>query len=305
MQKTLLQAGSRKSRPLPIAKRSLAGFQTLPEVGSLGPMIVDPQWAKRWHKSAGCELIHVIRGALRVELEGGVLRGGSRATLLVPQDVRHRDVFDLAEGLTLFYVFFTWPAIESYLRVLTPARFATLSRALEPEITPAFERLQKSLDLGTEVDQLMARVQTLEILLLVLGAQTRRSQGPARLPPYGRTRQQMLLVQARQYIDAHFREHLSLDAIAHELRVSPYYLSHVFSRESGLSFVEYLTRVRLQQALALLREGRLNVSEIAYAVGYDDSNYFAKVFRRHFGLAPREALGAALRLRAASARKSP
>jgi AraC-like DNA-binding protein len=67
-----------------------------------------------------------------------------------------------------------------------------------------------------------------------------------------------------------------------------YYLSHVFSEESDFSLFHYLTLLRLDRAKLHLREGRLNVAEVAAAVGYDNANHFSKLFRRHVGCAPRE-----------------
>jgi len=96
----------------------------------------------------------------------------------------------------------------------------------------------------------------------------------------------VLLAEARQYIDLHYAEQISLDQIADTLRISHFYLSHLFSRENDFSFVEYITQVRMQKAKDLLAAGAKNVSEAAYAVGYNDSNYFSKVFHRYFGVSP-------------------
>ena len=67
---------------------------------------------------------------------------------------------------------------------------------------------------------------------------------------------------------------MTLDGIARALNVSPFHLSHVFSEESFYPLFKYLSRLRMEKARALLAGGRLNVSEVARAVGYDDCNYF-------------------------------
>jgi len=56
----------------------------------------------------------------------------------------------------------------------------------------------------------------------------------------------------------------------------------------GMTFVEYLTRVRLEKAIDLMRQGRLKVYETAKLVGYENPKYFARVFRRHTGRSPRD-----------------
>jgi len=68
--------------------------------------------------------------------------------------------------------------------------------------------------------------------------------------------------------------------------VSPFHLSRMFSQESDFSLFEYLSEVRINEAKKLLRDGRLLVSEVAERTGYDNGNYFAKVFRRKVGCSP-------------------
>ncbi len=79
---------------------------------------------------------------------------------------------------------------------------------------------------------------------------------------------------------------LSLDSVAEELYISPYYLSHVFKDELGMTFIEFLTKVRLEEAKKLLRNGNQNMIEIAEKVGYANSSYFSKVFKKHEGVTP-------------------
>jgi AraC-like DNA-binding protein len=98
------------------------------------------------------------------------------------------------------------------------------------------------------------------------------------------------MLQARQYLEAHFAEPLSLEGIAAALGVSAYYLSHVFSEENDFTLFASLTHLRMEKARALLQDGQMTVAEVARAVGYDNSNYFSKAFRRHFGVAPRAAV---------------
>ena len=72
------------------------------------------------------------------------------------------------------------------------------------------------------------------------------------------------------------------------LNVSPFYLSHVFSRESDFSLFTYLTNLRMRRSRALLQAGTGNVTDVAHAVGYDDEGYFSKVFRKYFVVPPRD-----------------
>ena len=94
--------------------------------------------------------------------------------------------------------------------------------------------------------------------------------------------------QAKEYIDSHYSRDLSLDDVSRELNISPYYFSKIFKEEEGVTFIEYLTGIRLSHAKKLLAENKLPVKEICAAVGYQDPNYFSRLFRRSEGVSPTE-----------------
>jgi AraC-like DNA-binding protein/mannose-6-phosphate isomerase-like protein (cupin superfamily) len=79
---------------------------------------------------------------------------------------------------------------------------------------------------------------------------------------------------------------LGVDSIAAELRCSPNYLSKLFHRQVGERVVEYINRIRMQNAIEALRQTPLSVKEIASACGFNDPNYFARVFRKTTGQSP-------------------
>ena len=93
------------------------------------------------------------------------------------------------------------------------------------------------------------------------------------------------LSKAIRYINAHYAEDISLEILAQNVFVSPYYLSHLFRREMGITFGDYLVKVRMGRAKELLMEGR-SVEEVAESVGYADSNYFVKTFKKYIGVTP-------------------
>lgn len=98
-----------------------------------------------------------------------------------------------------------------------------------------------------------------------------------------------LLKRAINFIDEHYRdESISLDRVAKEVNISPNYFSAVFSQEVGVTFIEYLTGKRIEEAKHMLRQSGKRSSEIAYAVGYKDPHYFSFVFRKVNGCTPSE-----------------
>lgn len=270
----------------------------LPEVRSMGLMLMDPIWSRKRHSTRGtCELIHVLAGSVDITLARGHVTGKPGDTLLLPSDTPHRDNFDTGPGLKVFMVFFSWSAEREYFRWVRPAALPVADPRTARDLERQVDRLRLGLGAGTEADRLLASSLMHTLLLTILRDRlynTPAGRGRDR-PAYGDRRRRQLMQQARQYLDEHFAEPISLDHIARWLNVSPFYLSHVFSRESEFSLFATLTRLRMERARKLLQAGRLSVKETAHAVGYEDESYFAKVFRKHVGVTPQAARAPASR----------
>jgi two-component system, response regulator YesN len=91
-----------------------------------------------------------------------------------------------------------------------------------------------------------------------------------------------------RYIDEHYhRSDLSLEEVANYVQRSPSYFSHILSEKRAQTFRQYVTDIRMKQAKHLLSTTSLTVREIGYAVGYDDPNYFSRLFKEYTGSSPR------------------
>jgi two-component system, response regulator YesN len=95
-----------------------------------------------------------------------------------------------------------------------------------------------------------------------------------------------VLGKAIYYIQGNYDKPLQLSDLAAFCTVSQGYLSRLFTEHLHLPFIDYLTSVRMKAAEELLLENVLSVKEIAHAVGYQDPNYFSRIFRRTRGIAP-------------------
>lgn len=93
---------------------------------------------------------------------------------------------------------------------------------------------------------------------------------------------------AQNYIDENYHNPLTLEDVSSYVYLSPYYFSHMFKKEVGMTFVEYLTEKRIKKAQQLLMTTDLSVSNIAVSVGYPDANYFGKVYKNVTGMTPGE-----------------
>jgi two-component system response regulator YesN len=91
---------------------------------------------------------------------------------------------------------------------------------------------------------------------------------------------------AMLYLSQHYTENLSFEETAKSVNVSSAYLSRLFSKETGFSFIDHLNRIRVIHAQELLTNGKFYVSEVAYKVGFNNPKYFSQVFRKYIGYTP-------------------
>ncbi|MGX6444457.1 response regulator transcription factor [Neobacillus sp. K501] len=88
------------------------------------------------------------------------------------------------------------------------------------------------------------------------------------------------------YINDHYTEPLTLADVAQHFHFNPSYLSSYLSAHNNEGFIEYLNKVRIEEASRLLMQGSVSISEISSMVGYSDHSYFCKVFKKMKGLSP-------------------
>jgi len=93
---------------------------------------------------------------------------------------------------------------------------------------------------------------------------------------------------ARNFIEEHAGEELSLTRVAKAAETSANYLSEKFKEAVGINFVQYVARARYEKAAALLGDADLRVSEIAFAAGFQSLSQFNRVFKKFSGKSPTE-----------------
>lgn len=92
----------------------------------------------------------------------------------------------------------------------------------------------------------------------------------------------------RSYVQENYAKEISLNHLAEELSMNPIYLSALFKKETGMTFSAYLTKVRVDRAIELLRQGDYKIYEISEMVGYQTIQYFSKVFKKETGKNPKD-----------------
>jgi two-component system response regulator YesN len=94
---------------------------------------------------------------------------------------------------------------------------------------------------------------------------------------------------SQKHIEAnYYKEDFSLQNLAEIIKISPTYLSRLLKNEIGVSFVEYLTQVRIEKAIQMMGDPTIKLYEVAEKVGYSNQHYFSNTFKKVVGLSPAE-----------------
>jgi len=101
---------------------------------------------------------------------------------------------------------------------------------------------------------------------------------------YSRT----IIRKTRDFVEENYGRDLSLEDAAQHVYLSPVYFCRLFKELAGVNFLAYLTSVRMEKAEALLKSRRHKIYEISRMVGYGNTKYFTRVFKKQFGLTPTE-----------------
>ena len=144
-----------------------------------------------------------------------------------------------------------------------------------PQIQAAFFQSRR-----VPEEQLQASTQLLGLFAQHLG------QNAERLWTVSQPEEPRSVTLAREFIQAHLTEPVSLQAVAAAAHLSPYHFCRVFRTATGMTLTDYVSRLRVERAQALLADPSIRVSEIAFQVGFGSISQFNTVFRRCLGVSP-------------------
>ena len=101
-------------------------------------------------------------------------------------------------------------------------------------------------------------------------------------------RSKLIIENAKKYIENNYKLQLSYKDVAKAVFISPSYFLNLFKQETGFTFVDYLTNIRIDKAKELLLSTGLNINQIAYEIGFNNSNYFSSLFKKIVGFPAKE-----------------
>ena len=132
----------------------------------------------------------------------------------------------------------------------------------------------------------MLKSYLIQMLLLVIREQCEPMERP-RGCDFETANRKYVVDKIVEYIEDHYNEKISLDQIAENMYLSPFYISRIFKSETGSAPIRRLINIRLEKAKELLEGGyQGSIQEVAAMVGYDDAYHFSKLFKKRYGVSP-------------------
>lgn len=167
-------------------------------------------------------------------------------------------------------------------------------RLLTPSMCPVFRKPEQFDDLAKLFLQMerhaaekQAQYQTIcaHLLFAALGLLQRMTGTQA---GQAEPAESTVYAEIERYINTHFSEDLSIEQISRKFFISPYHLSHIFKQRTGCSPKQYILRRRIGEAQTRLCGTKDTVQRIAADVGFEDANYFSRLFAKYVGMSPAE-----------------
>lgn len=231
-----------------------------------------------WHFHRHCEMLMTINGGRTFYTEAGTYELADGDIIFIGRQLPHSTFTPQGHGGILLQFDdedeFFLPVHQGAPVVHIPA-----GTPLNEELRPCFLRIAREHTAGDPASDLYIRALTLQIVAAL------RRAGVLEAP---RSTESAALRPALEYIHAHFARPLSLEEVSAVVHLTPAHFCRVFKKAVGASFLQYLNRLRIHRAEALLADPTLSVSAIAAMVGFASASYFTETFRKIHSRTPRE-----------------
>jgi AraC-like DNA-binding protein len=222
--------------------------------------------------------IFVTRGKVVWVVAGEKFPLGPGDLVIVPPDVEHH-AYSLKRRITLvsIHMLATLPGGQDVFELLSPPRFQRVPSGC------AFGSYLR----GAETEWSRPQAETIDMLPLwshLIAHELFRHNAKLGLLRYRAA--DPLIAGMLEDLEKHIARPVTLEALARRSGFSAQHLNRTFQRVLGVTPLKYLSRLRMERAAELLRDGRLTVSAVAAAVGFDDPYYFSRQFHAHHKISP-------------------
>ncbi|MGN0314669.1 MAG: helix-turn-helix domain-containing protein [Fusicatenibacter sp.] len=244
------------------------------------------------HSHDFIEIVLILDGEGEFYLDGALCPVRKGDILLLNPGTVHQSRFTHPESPALeFYAAFT----NVHFRNMEENRicFSSASSLIHPKEKTFLSLSRLAAEMNVETEQahpgryFMLKSCLMQMILLLYRAQTECPKTDIAGYTFESTNKKYVVEQIVDYMDQHYNEKISLDRIAENMYLSPFYISRIFKSEIGTTPINYLINMRMEKAKQLLKtRSDASVQEIAECVGYEDAYHFSKLFKKHYGESP-------------------
>lgn len=244
-------------------------------------------WHSTLHTHACTEIFYVVGGAGKFNIEGKLLPVTTDDMVIVNPNVEHTEVSYNKRPLE--YIVLGVEGLEYSAGEDADERwFMTNMQNAREALLHALREMLREIEYKAVGYELICQ-DLLEVLILRLmrhaGLQFLPTKTEHRKPGRKPSKE---CAAVRHYIDNHFKENINLDMLSELVHVNKYYMVHSFTKEYGISPINYLISRRIEESKYLLSDTDHSLSQISHMLGFSSPSYFSQSFRRLEGMSPME-----------------
>lgn len=244
-------------------------------------------WHSTLHTHACTEIFYVVGGSGKFNIEGKLLPVTTDDMVIVNPNVEHTEVSYNQRPLE--YIVLGVEGLEYSAGEDADERwFMTNMQNAREALLHALREMLREIEYKAVGYELICQ-DLLEVLILRLmrhaGLQFLPTKTEHRKPGRKPSKE---CAAVRHYIDNHFKENINLDMLSELVHVNKYYMVHSFTKEYGISPINYLISRRIEESKYLLSDTDHSLSQISHMLGFSSPSYFSQSFRRLEGMSPME-----------------
>lgn len=246
---------------------------------------------ENYHSHDFPELAYVLGGVGKYRIDDVIYDVKEGDLIAINPGVRHQALYVNQDNATTeFFVGFTDIKFAGLPANVLPLPEGGPIIPVKGETKQKLSRICASMEAENSISwegrYFMQKTYLMQLLLLLLKEQLQ----PVELKTgyaFESVNKKHVVEQLILYFGEHYAEKISLDQIAENMYLSPFYISRIFKSETGNTPINYLIKIRMERAMELLENGwEGSIQEVATKVGYEDAYHFSKLFKKHYGISP-------------------
>lgn len=242
------------------------------------------------HSHSQYEITYLFRGTRKYFVKDNIFVAREKNFILMDKNVMHKTTFCDDDSYERFSVYF----YDEYLdRIFGNKANEISSMFAEPlfnvpaksvkQVETLMRNIEKEYEDNGEYSEMLVEKYLMELLIYIARARTFISRNNKGISE----EKGSFMESVTKYVIERYHTPITLTEIAEYMHLSPSWFSAKFKSMAGIGFREYLVRVRVQKACEMLISTSDSIMDIAFACGFNDSNYFGDAFKKLIGMSPR------------------